>query len=139
MFEIETSYIIKLVLSFIIGYTIGLERERKGKQAGIATHILVIAGAMTFCFLSLQFSLDQARIAAAIVTGIGFLCAGIIFREKGEKITNLTTAATLWYSAGLGMLIGLGYYIIALIAALFEVIVLNVPHIGLEEGKKKLI
>lgn len=129
-------YSINLIFSFVIGYVIGLERELKGKSAGIATHILVIAGAMTFSYLSVQFSFDQARIAAAIVTGIGFLCAGIIFREKEEKIVNLTTAATLWYSAALGMLIGLGYKEIALLAAAFEIIALNIPHIKVKKVQK---
>ncbi|MEM3362262.1 MAG: MgtC/SapB family protein [Candidatus Anstonellaceae archaeon] len=132
MQNLEFVYMFNLFLSFLFGYLIGLERERKQKPAGVGTHILVIAGAMTFSFVSFGFLNEQGRVIAAIISGVGFLGAGMIFKEKGEKITNLTTAATIWYSAALGILIGLGYYLIAFIATLFELIALNVPHLSLK-------
>lgn len=126
-----------LLLSLAIGYIIGVEREQRGKSAGIATQCLVIGGAMIFSFLSGYINPGApTQLAAGIVTGVGFLGAGIIMKEKGEKIVNLTTAATIWYAAAIGMAIGYGQYYLAVIAAIFEIIAVSLPHIHL--GKKRL-
>lgn len=125
----ESLFTLNLLLTLAIGYIIGLEREERGKSAGVSTQILVIGGAMTFTFLSSLIFNDPARIASGIVTGIGFLGAGIIFRDKKDKVANLTTAATIWFAAGIGMAIGMGYYIIAIASTIFAIIALRIPHI----------
>ena len=125
----ESLFTLNLLLTLAIGYIIGLEREERGKSAGVSTQILVIGGARTFTFLSSLIFNDPARIASGIVTGIGFLGAGIIFRDKKDKVANLTTAATIWFAAGIGMAIGMGYYIIAIASTIFAIIALRIPHI----------
>ena len=124
-----------LLLSLVFGYVIGAERESRGKSAGIATQCLVIAGSMAFCFFSvLMEPTAPTRIAANVVTGIGFLGAGIIFhhthtRQSDERVVNLTTAATIWMAAAIGMALGFGFPIIALALALFSLVVLRIPHV----------
>lgn len=125
---LEEIYVINLALSLIIGYFIGIERESKGKSAGISTQMLVVGGAMTFTYLSSQILNDPARIAAGIVTGVGFLGAGIIMHQKEDKVLNLTTAASIWIAAAIGMALGYGYYIIAIAGAFFTIIALRMPH-----------
>jgi len=127
---IQAIFALNLLLSLAIGYIIGLEREERGKSAGISTHILVIGGAMAFSFLSQTMFNDPARIAAGIVTGIGFLGAGIIFKENASKIINVTTAASIWFAAAIGMAIGFGYYAIAIICAIFAITALRIPHLS---------
>jgi putative Mg2+ transporter-C (MgtC) family protein len=120
----EVDFLIKLAVALISGYMIGYERELRHKAAGISTHTLVITGAMIFTLISSIIEPGQpGRIAASIVTGVGFLGAGIIFRGKGDHILNLTTAASIWYSAAVGMAVGFGWYAVALIAAIFSVFV----------------
>lgn len=112
----------KVVLSILCGGFIGLEREIKHKPAGLRTNILICLGAMLFTWLSLMMSNiaqpgtpgDPARIAAQIVTGIGFLGGGMIL-QSGGAVSGLTSAATVWVVAAIGMCIGLGYPIIATI------------------------
>ena len=104
--------IIKVFAAILIGGLIGLEREYRDKAAGFRTIIFITVGSTLFTIFSTSFSQegDPARIAANIVTGIGFLGAGAIIREKG-KIAGLTTAATIWLTAALGMGIGAGKYL----------------------------
>jgi putative Mg2+ transporter-C (MgtC) family protein len=91
---LTTHFLIGLGLSFLAGFIIGLERESKGKPAGISTQCLVIGGSMIFSFISgLVDPNSTSRIAAQIVTGIGFLGAGLILKsEEDKRVTNLTTA-----------------------------------------------
>jgi putative Mg2+ transporter-C (MgtC) family protein len=91
----QLDFLIDLGLSLLAGFLIGAERESRGKSAGISTHCLVIGGTMMFTYISAQVDPNStSRIAAQIVTGIGFLGAGMILKsESTEKITNLTTAA----------------------------------------------
>ncbi len=125
----EAQFAIGLALSVVLGYLIGAERESRGKDAGISTHILVIGGAMLFTLLSsIVDPLSTSRIASEIVTGIGFLGAGLILKE-GESVRNLTTAASIWYAGALGMAIGFGFYIIAIVAALICALVPRIPNI----------
>jgi len=120
----DTTFLVNLLIIVACGFAIGFERELRKKSAGITTHIYVMGGAMAFTMLSMALEPSQpGRIAANIVTGIGFLCAGMIFREHGEKIANLTTAANVWYSAALGMAVGFGWYIIAIMGTLFAILV----------------
>lgn len=103
--------IIKVLLAILIGGLIGLEREYRYKAAGFRTIILICTGSTIFTIFSEKLSQgnDPARIAANIVTGIGFLGAGVILRDRG-RIIGLTTAATIWLTASIGMGIGSGYY-----------------------------
>ena len=112
---------LKLILAVALGGLIGFERESSQKPAGFRTNILICIGAtmmMIFSQLILQEgesnSSDMTRIAAGVITGIGFIGAGTVIQAKGIVI-GLTSAATLWAVAGLGLVIGAGYYLIAII------------------------
>jgi len=126
---VELQFVGGLVLSLAIGYAIGAERESRGKDAGISTHILVIAGAMLFTTLSMLVDpMSTSRIAAQIVSGIGFLGAGLILKE-GASVKNLTTAASLWYAGAIGMAIGFGFFLIATMAGIVSLLVPRIPHV----------
>ncbi len=132
----EFSFVIKLVISLLAGLLIGSERESRGKAAGISTHTFVIAGSMTFTVLSVMMDAGSpGRIAAQIVSGIGFLGAGIILKRQEGQIINLTTAASIWFSSSLGMLIGIGWYKAALCAVIFAVIVFKMPSKNITPDK----
>lgn len=125
----EIQFILGLILSILIGYVIGAEREFRGKDAGISTHVLVISGAMLFTLISNAVDpLSTSRIAAQIVVGIGFLGAGLILKD-GSNVRNLTTAASIWFAGALGMALGYGFYIVAIIAAVAAVYVPRIPRI----------
>lgn len=125
----EIRFIIGLILSIALGYVMGAERESRGKDAGISTHISVLAGSMLFTMLSdIADPFSSSRIAAQIVTGIGFLGAGLIIRNQGS-VKNLTTAASIWFAAAVGMAIGYEYYVIAVCAGLLAALVPRIPHI----------
>ena len=106
--------LIKLLLSLVLGGLIGWERELYDKPAGFRTNTLICVGSILFTIFSLKIGIipgtDSARIAAQIVSGIGFLGAGAIIR-RGEAVLGLTTAATIWFVASIGMGIGAGYYL----------------------------
>ena len=128
--SLELQFLIGLALSVFLGYVIGFERELRHKDAGISTNILVIAGAMTFSLLSsIVDPLSTSRIASQVVVGIGFLGAGLILKEGGS-IRNLTTAASIWYAAAIGMALGFGFYGIAIIAAVVGALAPRIPHLG---------
>ena len=122
--------VLKLVLAIALGGLIGLEREASQKPAGFRTNILVCVGAtmmMTMAGLLVQAKGGSAdtmvRMAAGVVTGIGFLGAGTILHARGE-IAGLTTASTIWLVAGLGLVIGAGYYVPALVFTALTIITL---------------
>jgi putative Mg2+ transporter-C (MgtC) family protein len=126
----EIDFLIKLIICLVGGVLIGIERESRGKSAGISTHAFVIAGAMAFTLLSIFMDPNEpARIAAQIVSGIGFLGAGIILKESNGEVINLTTAASIWFSAAIGMLIGFSWYLMAIITIIFAIFVPRIPHI----------
>lgn len=129
---LQIEFLIGILLSLAAGFIIGAERESRGKAAGISTNSLVIGGSMLFAYLSSVIDPNStSRIAAQIVSGIGFLGAGMILKgEIDKKITNLTTAASIWFSAAIGMAIGFQFYIIAIVAVLFAVVVPRIPHIS---------
>lgn len=117
-------------LSVLAGFAIGIEREARHKDAGISTHTLVIMGSMLFTFLSFQVDpASTSRIAAQIVTGIGFLGAGLILKD-GTTVRNLTTAASLWFAAAIGMSFGFGFYTIGIISTLIGIFVPRIPHLA---------
>lgn len=128
----KIDFLIGLGLSVLAGFLIGLEREHKDKPAGISTHSFVIGGSMIFTYLSAIVEPQHtSRIAAEIVAGIGFLGAGVILKGEEEKrITNLTTAASIWFSAAIGMTLGFGFYIVAIIALIYAVAIPWLPHIS---------
>ncbi len=98
-------------MALMIGFILGIEREYRAKPAGIKTYAMICLGATIFTHVSLKISpyADPSRVAAQIVSGLGFIGAGTIFQSK-RMITGLTTAATLWVIGSLGILIGLGIY-----------------------------
>jgi len=128
---LQIDFLIYIIFALAAGFVIGAERESRGKPAGISTNSLVIGGSMLFTYLSAAVDPNStSRIAAQVVSGIGFLGAGMILKgEIDKKITNLTTAASVWYSAAIGMAIGFNFYIIALAAVIFAVLVPRIPHI----------
>lgn len=128
----ETRFLVGIGISLAAGFAIGAERELRNKAAGISTHCLVIGGAMIFTFLSsLVDPNSSSRIAAQIISGIGFLGAGLILKsEINGKITNLTTAAAVWFAASIWMAIGYEYYFIAIVATAFAVGVPRIPNIS---------
>ncbi|MFQ5607266.1 MAG: MgtC/SapB family protein [Candidatus Zixiibacteriota bacterium] len=126
----EVDFMIRLGLCLVGGLVIGIEREARGKYAGISTQTLVISGSMLFTFMSLHMDPHMpSRIAAQVVTGIGFLGAGIILKSDGGVLKNVTTAASIWFSASVGMAIGLGWYLIGAIAIVYAAIIPRLPTI----------
>ncbi|MBP9817042.1 MAG: MgtC/SapB family protein [Candidatus Pacebacteria bacterium] len=131
---IEMQFLTGLALSIFVGLIIGIERESRGKDAGISTHMMVVAGSMLFTLLSMHVDPNStSRIAAQVITGIGFLGAGLVLKE-GEHVKNLTTAASLWYSAALGMSIGFGFYAIAIIGGIAAAVIPRFPSLRKKNG-----
>lgn len=122
MTELEIIY--RLLISFLIGGAIGFEREYLSKAAGFRTLILICVGSCMFTVFSILIANNTPdRIASNIVTGIGFLGAGVIFRED-NRVKGLTTAASIWVTAALGMGVGGGYYLFSITGAGISLIAL---------------
>ncbi|MFY9457592.1 MAG: MgtC/SapB family protein [Candidatus Spechtbacterales bacterium] len=126
----DTEIIFQLILATVLGLILGVEREFIGKPAGMRTYALVSLGAATFTIISKYgFSdvgggdFDPSRVASQIVTGIGFLGAGVII-FRGVKVEGLTTASGLWVSAAIGMAVGAGMYAVAAVACVMAFIVI---------------
>jgi len=156
---VEEEGLLKLFLSLFLGGLIGLERELKGRPAGLRTHVLVCIGSTIMLIAAQQATrvfaaesdtvgrlvLDPNRIAAGIVTGIGFLGAGAILR-MGDFIRGLTTAATIWFVAALGIVIGNGAFLLAATSTVLVLIVLEgldyvehrIPQIGYRTVRVKV-
>ena len=137
----EASYLeltVRLSLALVLGGAIGIEREYRAKEAGFRTHFLVALGSALFCVVS-QFGFgidlkDSSRVAAQVVSGIGFLGAGTIIFQK-NVVRGLTTAAGLWVTAAIGLACGTGMYVAAAIATAMvllglEVINALIPQFG---------
>lgn len=124
MFIFSPEDLLKIIIAVVIGGVIGMERELHSKAAGLRTITLITIGATMFTIISAKFG-DPAtsRIASNIVTGIGFLGAGVILFAEG-KLKGLTTASTIWAAASLGMAIGIGQYVLAVVTTVIVVIVL---------------
>jgi len=125
--------ILRFLLAAALGAGIGYQRERAGKAAGIRTHILVGSGAALFTLASIygfDGVVDVSRVAAGVVVGIGFIGAGVILRGQREKeVAGLTTAATIWITAAIGLAAGAGMYLISVIATAVTVGVLFLPKV----------
>jgi len=135
--QTDLTFLIGMAFSLVAGFLIGVERESRGKDAGISTHCSVIIGSMLFTFLSVRVDpTSLSRIAAGIVAGVGFLGAGLIIRE-GTTVKNLTTAASLWFAAAIGMAIGYEYYFVAAISVLVAVFIPRIPHINAQSPESK--
>lgn len=134
---LQLEYLLRLILSAILGAAIGVEREKRGKEAGIRTHLIVTLASCLMMLVSKygfhdvlglgNVGLDPSRVAAGIVSGVGFLGAGIIF-VRGRSVNGLTTAAGIWATVGVGMAVGAGMYVISVAAALFIVIFQALLH-----------
>jgi putative Mg2+ transporter-C (MgtC) family protein len=124
---------LRLLLSAALGAAIGFQREKVGKPAGLRTHMLISMGATIFTLVSVYAfngGADPSRIAAGVVTGVGFLGAGAIFsRTQDGYIMGLTTAATIWVVAGIGVAVGTGLYIASVVATALTLVVLFIPHL----------
>jgi len=122
--------ILRLLIATFLGAAMGYERERADKPAGLRTNILVCVGAALITAVSkngFSDSFDPSRVAAGIVVGIGFLGAGTIIRHE-TKVVGLTTAATIWVVAGIGLAIGCGLYVPGLVTAVIGFLVLRLPR-----------
>lgn len=127
----DKQIILRLTLSVLLSGLIGLERQLHRRTAGLRTHILVSLGSCLIMLTSLYVfdiykdlvALDPGRIAAGVITGIGFLGAGAIMREKTE-IRGLTTAASLWVVAGIGLAVGVGFYSAGVFTAILTLVTL---------------
>lgn len=128
---IDSSVLLRLILAVLLGGVIGMEREMHGRPAGFRTHIVVCLGATMLMvaseyyrnYVDLETVFDPNRMAAGIITGIGFLGAGAIMREE-NMVRGLTTAGCIWFVAGLGIVIGKGFFPLALWGTLLVFIML---------------
>jgi len=118
-------FIFKVLMVLVLSSILGIEREIRHKAAGIRTHIMVALASFTFTYFSLLYfnKMDAARIIANILVGMGFIGAGTIIKEN-EKVIGVTTAASLWFVASIGILIGLGYLEEAIILSFIGFLVL---------------
>lgn len=121
---------VRLTLASVFGAIIGLQRERSRKPAGVRTHILVAAGSALFVLGALEFGMDGdplSRVIQGLVTGIGFIGAGAILKLQEEReIEGLTTAAGIWMTAGIGLVVGMGRFGLAFVAVFLTWFVLAV-------------
>lgn len=148
---ITLEYMLRIILSGLCGAAIGYERENRGKGAGIRTHIIVAIASSLMMIVSKYgfndlssgdyFHLDPSRVAAQIVSGVGFLGAGMIFIQK-RLVTGLTTAAGIWATSGIGMAVGSGMYAVGIITSLVILTVQVLLHRNLkflqQSGEQKI-
>ena len=128
---VDYEVLIRLVVAAIAGGLIGLEREALHKPAGVRTHMLVSLGSALFVLATLSIIPDEVgRIIAGIATGIGFLGAGTIFRSK-DHVKGLTTAASIWAVAAIGLTVGGGQYVLAIAATILVILILQLKRFGL--------
>jgi len=125
----DLTVVVNLLIAFLLGGAIGWLREKEGKSAGLRTHILVCVGAALFTMISANIfsgasAGDPARIAAGVVTGIGFLGAGVIVQSKGA-VRGITTAASIWVTAAIGVASGIGFYVGAVATTIIAIITLE--------------
>lgn len=148
--ELTLMLISRVMVAALLGAVLGIERSRSGQSAGVRTNLMISVAACMFTFLGAEaFTVDgsavprdPARVAAQIVSGVGFLGAGTLLQSK-NKIRGLTTAATIWLVAAIGMAVGIGFYGGAIFVTIFAVVALTLlaPVSGYlsseaEEGRK---
>lgn len=121
----------KLFLALLLGAIVGYERERDGKDAGLRTYASICLGAFIFMIIASHLTQDNsaiARVMTGIVTGIGFIGAGIIFKDAENKPKGLTTASTIWCTASIGIAVGLNMFVIAIVATILLFFLLELAH-----------
>lgn len=124
--------VLRLVVATLLAGVIGYDREVRKKAAGLRTHAMIALGAAAFTVASLYgfAGADSSRVASGVVAGIGFLGAGVIFHgNQGNMVVGLTTAASIWVTAAIGLTAGCGLYAQAVVIALLAAIVLRLPHV----------
>jgi putative Mg2+ transporter-C (MgtC) family protein len=129
--SIEVLGVLRLLLAALLGGIIGLQREWVGKEAGVRTNMLIGAGSAIFTLVSIYGfpGSDPSRLAAGVVTGVGFIGAGIILHRSGGAVVGLTTAATMWTVAGIGVAAGAGLYMLSIAATFITLVALLMPHL----------
>lgn len=137
MLSVESAYLLRVLVALLLGLAIGIERKIRHKEAGMRTHAIVCAGAALMTVVGkygfgAAGDVDGSRIAAQIVTGIGFLGAGVIMYRR-DSVCGITTAAGIWMTAGIGIAAGAGQYVLAsgttvLVIILQCVLHLHLPH-----------
>jgi putative Mg2+ transporter-C (MgtC) family protein len=130
---------LRLLLATVLGGAIGLQRELSGKEAGLRTNMLIALGAALLTVLSIYAfpGSDPSRLAAGIATGIGFIGAGVILHRSGGAVVGLTTAATIFAVAGIGIATGAGKYLISIVATVLVLAILLLPHIHKSGDQEK--
>jgi putative Mg2+ transporter-C (MgtC) family protein len=124
----ELSLFIPVLVATLFGSLIGIEREMRHKAAGIGTNILICAGACIFSIVSARVDPSSpSRIASNILTGVGFIGAGLILKDNDGSIHGLTTAAGIWMAAAIGLAIGYNYYLIGALGTLIAVFAPRFP------------
>lgn len=134
-FDLHPQMLLRLVVAVILGALVGYERERKGKPAGVRTHGMVCLGAALFTVVSIYgfgAASDPTRVAAMVVSGIGFLGAGAILHQR-ESVHGLTTAASLWVTAAIGLAVGVGMFAMSLVTTILVFLLL---HFGPRPSRK---
>lgn len=129
-FDLQTDIemILRVIIALLLGCILGYERERHGISAGIRTYGAISMGSCVFGILSIAIiNADPSRIAAQVATGIGFLCGGVIFRD-GNKVNGLTTAATIWATAAVGLAISFGMYAVSIVTTFLIFLLLYLPN-----------
>ena len=124
--------VVRLLVAAALAAVIGYDREVRKKAAGVRTHVMIALGAAVFTLTSIYGfgSADASRVASGVVAGVGFLGAGVIFHgNQGSMVAGLTTAASVWMTAGVGLAVGCGLYPLAVAATILALVVLRLPHI----------
>ncbi|MGJ7920030.1 MgtC/SapB family protein [Neobacillus sp. LXY-4] len=154
MFDIEVDILIKLGISAVLGLIIGLERELKRKPVGLKTSLVICIVSCLLTIVSIEsaylfphdndvnITMDPLRLAAQIVSGIGFLGAGVILRRGNDSISGLTTAAMIWGAAGIGIAVGTGFYLeafagVVLLIVSVEIVPYLMSLIGIRRLREK--
>ena len=137
-----TRVCVRLAVAVILGGMLGYERERRGISAGLRTHMLVALGAAIFVLVPLEAGISQAdlsRVLQGVITGVGFLGAGAIIKlNQEQEIKGLTTAASIWLTAAIGVAAGMGREMTAILSALLAIFILAVlRHSGSEKRNEK--
>lgn len=140
-FQTQWEFIVQLALSIVLGFAIGYERKIRNKEASLKTHTIVAFGSCLMMIISMygfkDLNHDVARVAAQIVTGIGFLGAGMIIYRKNTGIHGLTTAAGIWATAAIGMAVGGGLYVVAVCGTIMFILAQIILHINVPFFQKK--
>ncbi len=133
----HSDIILRLFVGLLVGLILGFERTRRHKAAGIRTHALVSISSTSIAIVSAYgfkefvgtLNMDPARLIVGIITGIGFLGAGIIWKDTTGDIRGLTTAANIWAAAGLGIAVGLGHFFLVFVTIVFMILALQISKL----------